>query len=170
MRSIAIPPPAAPLTDGVIRLRTRRPDDIAAVAEASADEQTRLWLGDAPMDATAQRTSAARAEEALRSGRAAPLVIADAASDAPLGLANLQFRSDELATIAYSVFPAARGRGLAARAVALLGDWARGLDVRELRVEIDPANAASLRVAEKCAFTRLEETTGDGKAVFARRL
>ncbi|HEV7203294.1 MAG TPA: GNAT family N-acetyltransferase [Jatrophihabitans sp.] len=170
MRSTAIPPPTAPLTDGVIRVRTRRADDIAAVAEASADPMTQRWLGDGPMDVIERRTSLARAEEALRSGRSAPLLIADAVTDAPLGVVNLQFRSDELATIAYSVFPVARGRGLAARAVALVCEWARGLDVHEVRLEIDPTNTASLRVAGKCAFDPLDEITDDGKAVFARRL
>lgn len=151
-------------------LRHRREDDVEALARASADPDTQRWLGDPPMDEAARATSVARAEAAFRSGRAAPLVIADTVSDQPLGLVNLQFRRDDLATIAYSVLPAARGRGVAVRAVALLADWAGELGVLEVRLEIDPGNAASVRVAEKCAFSRLDETTNDGKTVFRRRL
>lgn len=170
MRSSAIPPPDGSRSDGVVRLRIRRDDDVAALARASTDPETQRWLDDPAMDEAAQASTVERAAEALRSGRAAPLVVADAVTDEPVGLVNLQFRSDELAMIAYSVFPAARGHGLAARAVALIAGWARELNVRELRLEIDPANTASVRVAEKCAFTPTVETTDDGKAVFARRL
>lgn len=169
MRSTAIPPLDGSRSDGVVSIRARREADVAALATGSADPETQRWLGDPAMDAPARATSVARAEEAFRSGRGAPLAIVDAGSDEPLGVINLQFRTDALATIAYAVFPAARGRGVAVRAVALISVWAGELGVGELRLEIDPANAASLRVAEKCEFTRLDETTDDGKTVFGRR-
>lgn len=170
MRSTAIPPLAGSRSDGVVALRMRRETDVPALADASADPATQHWLGDPPLDEAARASSVRRTHEAFRAGRAAPVVIADARTDEPLGLLNLQFRTDDVATIAYSVFPAARGRGVAARAVALATGWAHDeLDVGELRLEIDPGNAASMRVAEKCDFDRLDGSTEDGKVVFARR-
>lgn len=96
------------------------------------------------------------------------MVIADADSDQPVGLINLQFRSDEEATVAYQVFGSRRGRGIAARALELVADWAfRDLGLRRLLLEIDPANTASIRVAEKCGFTEVESDARP-KLVFVR--
>lgn len=141
------------LTDGVIRLRRRVARDVDAIARASHDPQTLRWLEDPPMDEEARRTSLDRVEARWRSGAAAPLVVADAVTDEAQGLVNLQFRSKTVASVAYSVFPEARGRGLAPRAVRLAVAWARTeLGVTELLLEADSDNAASIRVAEKCGF------------------
>jgi RimJ/RimL family protein N-acetyltransferase len=120
------------------------------------------------MDAAAREASMERVAEAFRTGQSAPLVIADRESNEPIGLINLQFRDDHLATIAYSVFPAHRGKGAAPRAVRLMADWAFGhLGLTELWLEIDPRNVASVRVAEKCGFAPAEPgTDGSGKLVF----
>lgn len=164
-RSGPIAPPAAPLTDGAISLRRRRASDLDAIVTASHDPEARRWLDDEPMDAEARRTSLARADEAWRSGRAAPLVIADAATDEPVGMINLQFRDDGVATVAYGVFPAQRGRGVAPRAVRLLVGWARTeLRVPQVLLEADEENVASIRVAEKAGFRRIgsrAESDGD---------
>lgn len=153
MRSTAIPVPAGPLSDGTVSLRGRRACDLDAISAASHDPETQRWLTDPPMDAEARAASMERVAEAFRTGRSAPLVIADHENDAPIGLINLQFRDDHVATIAYSVFPAHRGRGVAPRAVRLMSQWAFGhLGVTELLLEIDPQNVASVRVAEKCGF------------------
>ncbi|MFD3940326.1 GNAT family N-acetyltransferase [Streptomyces sp. NPDC058611] len=124
VRSLPVPPPTSVLSDGVVVVRLRRASDVDAIAEAGHDPETRRWLDDTPMDGKARSTSMARVEEAWRSGRAAPLVVADAVTDAPVGIVNLQFRGNDVATVAYSVFPANRGRGIAPRAVGLLSQWA----------------------------------------------
>lgn len=148
------------LTDGVIAVRLRRESDVPAIAAASHDPQTRRWLRDEPMDDQASATSVARTEEQWRSGTSTPLVIADAATDEPLGLINLQFRDDETTTVAYSVFPTSRGRGIAPRAVRLVTDWAfQDLGLDRLFLEADAENTASLRVAEKCRFERIGTRT-----------
>ena len=153
-------PPDPPLSDGVVALRRRTASDLDAIAAASSDIESRRWLDDRPMDDDGRRTSLRRVEEAWQSGRAAPLMIADAATDEPVGLVNLQFRDDDVATIAYSVFPGNRGRGIAPRAVRLLTGWAfADLKMRQLLLEADEENAASVRVAEKCRFERLSTRT-----------
>jgi RimJ/RimL family protein N-acetyltransferase len=176
--STPIVPPATPLTDGSVVVRPRREDDLDAIAAASGDPETLRWLDDPPMDAEARRTGMSRVEEAWGSGRAAPLTIADAATDRAVGVINLQFRAEDVAAVAYSVFPACRGHGIAPRAVLLVGDWAfRDLGVTQLILETDEVNEASIRVAEKCGFHPIDtklEPRSDGVArttiVFSRSI
>ena len=55
----------------------------------------------------------------------------------------------------YIVAPAARGRGIAVRALRLLTDWSLqelGLERVELRIEVE--NEPSIRVAERAGFVR----------------
>lgn len=171
MRSTGIPLLAGPLSDGVVSLRCRRASDLDAISDASFDPETRRWLTDPPMDAEARAASMERVAEAFATGRSAPLMIADHGTDEPAGLINLQFRDDRVATIAYSVFPGHRGKGVAPRAVRLMAEWAFGsLGLEELLLEIDPHNVASVRVAEKCGFESSEAgANSSGKLVFAAR-
>jgi RimJ/RimL family protein N-acetyltransferase len=153
VRSTPIEPLAAPLSDGVVTVRLRRDTDLAAIAAARNDPETERWLDDSPGDSAPR--SASEIAAIWRSGHAAPLVIADADTDHPVGLINLQFGNDEQATVAYQVFPERRGLGIAARAVELVTGWAfRDLGLATLMLEIDEANTASIRVAEKCRFVR----------------
>jgi RimJ/RimL family protein N-acetyltransferase len=120
------------------------------------------------MDDEARAGSLARVAEAFRTGRSAPLVIADRVTDEPIGLLDVQFRDDQVATIAYSVFPGHRGKGVAPRAALLAVDWAFGeLGLSEVLLEIDPGNLASVRVARKCGFEPAERAGTGGKLVFA---
>src|ERR1700733_11456667 len=99
--------------------------------------------------------------EGSRTGRSAPLVIADSSTDQPVGLINVQFRDDQVAPIAYSAFPGHRGQSVAPRAVRLAVDWAfSDLGVSEILLEIDPGNLASVRVVQKCGL----EPAGRGPA------
>jgi RimJ/RimL family protein N-acetyltransferase len=177
MRSKAIPVPDGSLSDGTVSLRFRRASDLDAIAVASYDHDTRRWLTDPPMDEEARAASMARVAEAFATGGSAPLMIADHRTSEPIGLINLQFRDDHVATIAYSVFPAHRGKGVAPRAVRLMAEWAFcRLGLTELLLEIDQENVASVRVAEKCGFEVAERgrggepgSDGGGKLVFVAR-
>ncbi len=160
VRSTPIESLATSLSDAVVGVRRRRISDLDAIAAASHDPDTLRWLDDTPMNENARAASMARVEEAWRGGKAAPLVIADAATNDPVGLINVQFRTDDLATLAYSVFPTHRGHGIAAHAVRLVAGWAfRDLGLTQLLLETDEANAASIRVAEKCRFQRVGSRT-----------
>jgi RimJ/RimL family protein N-acetyltransferase len=149
-------PPEPPPTDGEIVLRLRREEDVPAIAEASSDPETRRWLDDEPLTPEQQRGSLSRAQEQWRTGRGAPFVIADAGSDRPLGLLNLQFGDDEeVAGLAVSVFPQARGRGVASRALWLAADWAlTELRLQRVFAEAAADNIASIRAIEKAGFQR----------------
>ena len=175
-RTSGIKPPAEPLADEVVLIRLRRAEDLDAIAAASHDPETVRWLQDRPageVTAEARRAGLDRVATLWASGKSAPMVIADAATDAAIGLINLQFEDDEVAKLAYSVFPEQRGRGIAPRAVRLVMGWALGeLGLNRLLLEADEGNAASIRVAEKCAFqrigTRLEDDGEHTTVVFVR--
>jgi len=97
------------MSDGVIVLRRSEERDVPLIADASHDPEARKWLDDEPLTAERQRDLVLRAGERWRAGRAAPFVIADATTDVALGLVNVQFDDDEVAGLAVSVFPEARG-------------------------------------------------------------
>jgi len=140
---------------------------VPLISAASQDPETRRWLEDEPMTPEREAGSLARAEEQWRSGAGAPFVIADAADDRALGLVNVQL--GEEATIAVSVFPEARGRGIAPRALRLAAKWAlRDLGLEEVIAEAAADNDASIRAIEKAGFER-EGLRGD-RVRFSLRL
>jgi RimJ/RimL family protein N-acetyltransferase len=129
---------------------------VPLIAEASHDAETRRRLDDEPLTPERQRESLSRAEEQWRSGSGAPFVIADAGDDRPLGLLNLQVGEEqEVAGIAVSVFPEARGRGIASRAMRLGAIWGlRELRLQRVFAEAAADNTASIRAIEKAGFQR----------------
>jgi [ribosomal protein S5]-alanine N-acetyltransferase len=132
----------------------RRETDVAAIAEASHDPETQRRLNDEPLTADRQRDTVSRAKEQWRTGTGAPFVIADASDDRPLGLVNLQFGDDdEVAGLAVSVFPDARGRGVAARALRLAAVWGlREVGLQRVFAEAAADNQPSIRAIEKAGF------------------
>jgi RimJ/RimL family protein N-acetyltransferase len=134
-------------------VRVRRAEDIPLIAAASRDPETRRRLDDESLTPDRERESIARAEEQWRSGSGAPFVIADAGDDRALGLVNLQFGED--VTVAVSVFPEERGRGIAPRAMRLAATWGlRELGLRRVVAEAAADNVASIRAIEKAGFRR----------------
>jgi RimJ/RimL family protein N-acetyltransferase len=129
---------------------------VPAIARASHDSETQRRLNDGPLDLERQQSSVARAELQWSTGESAPFVIADAAGDRPLGLLNLQFGDDEeVASLAVSVFPEARGSGVAAKALRLGALWGlRELGLARVVAEAAVDNHASIRAIEKAGFHR----------------
>jgi RimJ/RimL family protein N-acetyltransferase len=71
-----------------------------------------------------------------------------------IGIVDLDLGGRE-GEIGYVVAREARGRGIAQRALRLVTDWALGdLGLQRVELHIDPANAASIRVAERCGYLR----------------
>jgi RimJ/RimL family protein N-acetyltransferase len=129
---------------------------MAAIAEASHDPETQRRLDDQPLTLERQHESITRAEQQWSRGAGAPFVIAAAADDRPLGLLNLQFGDDEdVASLAVSVFPEARGRGVATKALRLGALWGlRELGLARVAAEAAADNYASIRAIEKAGFQR----------------
>jgi RimJ/RimL family protein N-acetyltransferase len=86
------------------------------------------------------------------------MAICAAADDAFLGAVGIACLEAEhrRAEAGYWLVPEARGRGLAARALKLLTDWAFGPPLKLVRVglSIDVGNVASQRTAERAGFAR----------------
>ena len=73
------------------------------------------------------------------------------------GLVELDLEKQE-GEIGYVVAPAARGRGIAGRAVELLTRWSfEALGLLRVELRIDPANEFSARIAQRQGY-RLEGT------------
>jgi RimJ/RimL family protein N-acetyltransferase len=60
---------------------------------------------------------------------------------------------DGVASVGYWVVPAARGHGLAARALGLVVEWASANGHPSLELFVEPWNEASLTTARRCGFT-----------------
>lgn len=98
-----------------------------------------------------------------------PFAIRDT-SGSPVGHLSVS-RLGPRVEISYWLGPGARGRGLASQALRAATRWAFdhwGPDT--VRLEIDPANDASIRVAERCGYrpagTRLESSCGGPALLF----
>jgi isopropylmalate/homocitrate/citramalate synthase/RimJ/RimL family protein N-acetyltransferase len=155
-----VPFPPDGLSDGVVRLRRLREDDVERMLLGLGDPELLRDAGFPSTEHTLEsvRESIVRRRPAqLRSGDAAELAIADAKTDLFLGsiiLHTFKWYASQ-AEVGYWVLPEERGRGLAGRAAGVLARWAidaLGLTRIEAHVPVD--NVASLRSIEHAGFTR----------------
>ena len=144
------------LRDGDLVLRPKHEGDVAALTAACQDPEIPRWtLVPAPYTEADARAFIASSEREAAAGKAANLIAVDAADGLLLGSFSLMEldRAPGYGEIGYWVAAAARGRGVATRAVRLLTEWA----VTELgltKIEILPHrdNAPSRRVAERAGY------------------
>lgn len=165
--------PQPTLSDGRLTLRPPRLGDVPALVDACQDPEISRWT----------RVPSPYAEEDARAWieseiEGVRLFVVDE-NDRLLGtVALMELDGAGYGEIGYWVAAAARGRGVAGGAVALLRDWAAaelGLTLIEMLVHRD--NAASLRVPPRAGFeetgelrdapARLEQDTGPVYVVFA---
>lgn len=149
-------PPDPPLTDGVIVLRPPREEDVRAMVEQCRDPEMQRWT------LVPERYEESDAYEWLRlserrwaAGEAAVFAIADAGRGEYLGGIELRGGPWPVGDVGYGVHPAARGRGLATRALLLVARWGlEELGLVRVEVIVDVDNVPSQRVAEKAGFVR----------------
>lgn len=92
----------------------------------------------------------------LRADGTAILLAITVDGGAPLGEVMLR-RAPEGTELGYAVGPAHRGRGLAARAVRVMAGYAFGeLGAEQVILELEAENDASVAVAGRAGFTRLD--------------
>jgi len=142
--------------------------DEEAVAEALRDPDVLRWTAGTavirtPADQRARRWLQPRLE-AWSNGNAV-FAIADGATDRVLGNVALRdvHRVPDQAVAAYWVNPAARGRGLAVRALDAAASWAftaDGLGLHRISLDHSLVNEGSCRVAVRAGF-RLEGVMRD---------
>lgn len=136
------------LGDGDLRLRALVVADAPLVVEATAGETGPAFWGPRPTGPYTSEHAAA----ALAEWQGAQVSFGLLRGDRLLAVVGLMRDGPASAEVAYWVRPEERGRGLATRALCLLTGWAHENGLTRLWLEIDPENAASLRVAERAGY------------------
>jgi RimJ/RimL family protein N-acetyltransferase len=157
-RPPGVVPPDPPLTDGRVALRAARESDLQGLVEEGRDPETQRWVNVArPYTDRDARDDLERFTSWWDDPSAPfPLVIADADSDAYLGVIVVRFDGPRrIAELGYGVHPQARGSGIGTCAVRLAAQWAfAALGAERLEARTDPGNLASQRLLTRAGFTR----------------
>ncbi len=136
-------------------LREWEDDDLAAMVGLFDDPEVAYWTPlVSPFDLEAARVYLKRARERRAAGQRIQLAITTDGGEA-MGEVLLMRSGPglEVAEIGYSVGAAYRGRGLAARAVRVMTEFARGtVGIGRLLLEIEAGNAASAAVARAAGY------------------
>ena len=152
----ALPTPPVLDAGGGVVLRPARADDpaeLAAVVEQHRDPEVQrfTWIPETYELVNAE-AFLANAERGWREGDLATLVVD--VDGAYRGTVDLRPEDGAWAELGFGLHPAARGRGVATRAVtALLGWGFDALGLAGVTWRADVENTASLRVAQRCGFT-----------------
>jgi RimJ/RimL family protein N-acetyltransferase len=153
-----LPLPANLGRDGVA-LRRLRGRDAGPFAQAFRDDPAlgaTVGMEEDPSDAWVRRFIAAQARLRAR-GEYLSLAVSDAPDGPFLGVVMLHSFAwrHRRAELGYWLVPAARGRGRARTAAALLTEWAFAtLPLDRLEITTSPANAAALRLAAAIGYER----------------
>jgi RimJ/RimL family protein N-acetyltransferase len=154
-RSLTAPSP--PLADDVVRLdplHTSLAPELGWVLQADEPIARFTMIPTAPGPEFLDRWLG-RYERGFADGTCAGFAIRSVDDGGAIGFAafvHLELEKQQ-GEIGYIVAPASRGRGAAARAVALLTAWGfEGLGLERIELRIDASNAASARVAERTGY------------------
>jgi RimJ/RimL family protein N-acetyltransferase len=155
------------LTDGVVFLRPLELQDAPEHLAGEDDEMARWVSGGHSALANVQRYITLSQENWQMNGPIRAFGVFDCASEKLIGSieANLAYRLvPGQVNISYGVFPGRRRKGIARRALELMGSYLKhATDVRQMVLRIECANEASRRTAERCGFEFVgifEEPTG----------
>jgi RimJ/RimL family protein N-acetyltransferase len=157
---------AQPSIDGNgVRLRPWRPDDRAAVLTAYSDPDIQHWHARSMTELEADAWIASWSGRWSGESGAGFAVELDGAVAGQISLRRIDL-AEGLAEVSYWVLPAARGAGVAGRALGALTDWSFGsLGLHRIEVCHSTANPASCAVASRAGFVL--EGTKRGEAMHA---
>jgi [ribosomal protein S5]-alanine N-acetyltransferase len=148
--------PVEGLTDGIVRVRLGADADVDRITELVHDAAITRWTTIPPgQDADGTRAWMHRGMAGMATGTDLALVIADAASGAPLGTIGLHEinRAAGRAVAGYAVARESRSRGIARRALRLICAFGFAeLSLGRIEATIEPENVASRAVAEAVGF------------------
>lgn len=154
----SLPLPDPPLTDGRCTLRPWEPGDLQNLLAGSADPLVRRFRYSLPEDGEQAWLWLAATVADRERGERLELAVTDRTPTAPVvGSVSLQrvHRRRRNGFVSYWLSAPGRGRGLGTAAVRLLAGWAFGeLGLERLALELEVANLASQRLAERCGFAR----------------
>jgi RimJ/RimL family protein N-acetyltransferase len=138
------------LESGNIALRPFTEADVPALAEAlHADPEVARWTR-VPSPYTEED-----ALEFITTTEEKAFAIVDRGSGELVGGIGARLEGEGVVEVGYWIRSAARGRGIATKALVLLARWAfEELGAGRVHLTADPENRASQRVAEKAGFAR----------------
>ncbi|HEX3932781.1 MAG TPA: GNAT family N-acetyltransferase [Nocardioides sp.] len=141
------------LTDGVVTLRPFEESDIAAHVDGE-DDEARLWLGQpGPSTRDGMLDVVQRWRREWAAGERHTFAIHHDA--VTVGTVAARPEGDQTISLSWLLYSGHRGHGFAARAARLLADFSLAeLGARRVQAEVDPRNAASLRVATRAGLHR----------------
>lgn len=144
--------------DGVLLRRLRPEDAPAYVAAFGADPDLGRLLGmEQDLEADAIRERAERMPELAAGGKLVELAVSEEGGETFLGSMMLHSfdAHHRRCEVGFWLAPAARGRGLGSRAVALAVSWAlHDLDLLRVEMTTTPDNAAVFALARRLGFTQ----------------
>ncbi|MFF9567437.1 GNAT family N-acetyltransferase [Streptomyces sp. NPDC014685] len=158
------------LSDGTITLSPLRPEDAAAHL-AGEDELLVRWLNGGPGTREGVEAYFRHCREQWDTGGPLRAFGIRVGSDETLaGTVDLRFAEEGLApgqvNVAYGLYPAWQGRGLATRAVLLASHYAATEGGKEVVIQVDPENHASVAVARRAGFSPGEQPPGNDDTRF----
>jgi RimJ/RimL family protein N-acetyltransferase len=149
-RALAAP---SPLRDGEVALLPVDGDITALIVAASHDPEITRWT-QVPRDLTLLDAGLITAGWTMPSATTARFQVS-IAGQAPAGMATVWVNAAGEAEVGYWLLAAARGRGIARRALRLLCTWSFEVcGLERLQLTTLPGNVASERVALACGFHR----------------
>ena len=145
------------LTDGIIFLRPQDAGDAAAHLAGEDDEMAK-WVSGGRSTPAGVEAFIRKNQESWRSGGPRrSFGVFDCASNRLAGFIEVNLArlvEPGQVNISYGVFPQWRRRGVALRAINLMGEYLRtATEARQMVLRIVPENTASLKLAEKAGFT-----------------
>ncbi|QYG93117.1 GNAT family N-acetyltransferase [Iamia sp. SCSIO 61187] len=138
--------------DDDLILRRFEPDDVPAVLDAFADPAVQRW-NLRRLDDPDEAADWVLGTHAGWSSETAATWAARTADGAVAVRVTLYLRlAAGQGEVTYWVLPSARGRGVAARAVRAVTDWAHGAGFQRLEIRHSVENPGSCRVAERAGY------------------
>ncbi|WNI20524.1 GNAT family N-acetyltransferase [Streptomyces sp. ITFR-16] len=145
------------LSDGTITLSPLRLDDVEAHLTGEDELLVRRLNGGPGTREGVEAYVRHCAHQWETAGPLRAFGIRTGADEVLAGTVDLRFEGDGLApgqvNVAYGLYPAWRGRGLATRAVVLASRYAAGEGGQEAVIQVEPDNPASAAVARRAGFT-----------------
>lgn len=144
------------LTDGVVSLEPMGTEHAEEFLAGATDPAVARFAYARSFDLDTARDYLAALAERARRGEAVQVAVRDATDGSFLG-AVLLFHADwdrAVVEVGFWLLPAARGRGIAARALRLAFAWARQLGFERVYGQTDVANVPAQRALEAAGFTR----------------
>jgi RimJ/RimL family protein N-acetyltransferase len=137
------------LEDDVVLLRPFEQGDVPAIVAACQDPEIPRWT------AVPSPYTEADARAWLESDEEETFAIVHKSTGELLGSIGVRYPGSGVGEVGYWVKRAARGGGVATRALALVARWAlEERDLGRFQLRADVENEASQRVAEKAGFVR----------------